>query len=69
MNYQKIYDRLVSNAKNRPVEGYTEKHHIKPKCIGGDDSNDNLVRLTSREHYIAHRLLYKIHGTSKLAHA
>lgn len=37
--------------------------------MGGDNSNDNLVRLTPREHYIAHQLLYKIHGTTKLAHA
>lgn len=34
-----------------------ERHHIKPKCIGGTDDIFNLVDLTPREHYIAHKLL------------
>ena len=34
-----------------------ERHHIKPKCVGGTDDIYNLVDLTPREHYIAHRLL------------
>jgi hypothetical protein len=69
MNYKNVYDALVSRAKNRIVEGYTELHHIIPKCMGGDNSNDNLVRLTAREHYIAHELLFKHYRTTKLAHA
>lgn len=69
MNYQRIYDQLISNAKQREVSGYTEMHHIIPRCMGGDNSNENLVRLTAREHFIAHELLFKIHRTSKLAHA
>lgn len=69
MNYQKIYDHLITNAKNRKLEVYTEFHHIIPKCMGGDNSIDNFVRLTAKEHYVAHHLLYKIHRTSKLAHA
>lgn len=69
MDYQKIYVQLVTAAKQRQVEGYTEMHHIVPKCMGGDNSSSNLVRLTAREHYIAHRLLYKIHRTPSLAHA
>lgn len=69
MNYQKIYDQLVEKAKNRAVTGYTEIHHIIPRCMGGNNDNFNLVRLTAREHYIAHHLLYKIYKTSQLAHA
>lgn len=69
MNYQRIYDNLIFNAKQREVSGYTEMHHIVPRCMGGDNSDDNLIRLTSREHFIAHELLFKIHRTSKLAHA
>jgi hypothetical protein len=38
---------------------YTERHHIIPKCIGGTDEPSNIVRLSAREHYIAHRLLVK----------
>lgn len=39
----------------------TENHHVKPTCIGGDNSFNNLVRLTCREHFIAHVLLVKIY--------
>jgi len=70
MDYHKIYENLVSKAKNRTLEGYVEKHHIIPKCIGGSDDVDNLVSLTPEEHYVAHQLLVKIHkGNHKLVKA
>ena len=62
MNYKRVYKELISNRKKNPVDGYTEKHHIKPKSLGGSDHKRNLVALTAREHFIAHRLLAKIHG-------
>ena len=52
MNYLKIYSQIIDRAKNNLREGYLEKHHIVPKCIGGDDTLSNLVLLTAREHYI-----------------
>jgi hypothetical protein len=61
MNYLAIYESLISKAKLRNLEGYTETHHIIPKCMGGTDSTDNLVKLTPEEHYIAHQLLCKIY--------
>lgn len=61
MNYEKIYDSLISKAQNRILETYTEIHHIVPKCIGGTDNIDNLVELTPEEHYLAHQLLVKIY--------
>lgn len=70
MNYVKIYNSLIERAKNRIIEGYTECHHILPKCMGGDDSEDNLVQLTPEEHYVAHQLLVKIYsGNPKLIFA
>lgn len=33
---------------------YTEKHHIIPKSLGGDNSKTNLVVLTGRQHFICH---------------
>lgn len=39
---------------------YTERHHIIPKCLGGDDSDENLVSLSAREHVVAHWLLTKM---------
>ena len=64
MNYQKIYDRLIKNAQSREIEGYFERHHIVPRCMGGSDDKQNIVKLTAREHFIAHLLLFKIHPTN-----
>lgn len=61
MNYQKHYNNLINRANNRIIDSYTEKHHIIPRCIGGQDSIENLVKLTPEEHYVAHQLLIKIY--------
>lgn len=67
MDWEKIYDKLIQNAINenrtKSNETYYEKHHIKPRHLGGSDDNSNLVLLTFREHYIAHYLLWRIHGS------
>lgn len=65
MNYKQIYNNLINRAKERLVEGYTESHHIIPRCMGGDDSKSNLVNLTPEEHYTAHLLLVKIYPDNK----
>lgn len=57
--YTRTYIRLMDKAKDRAVDGYFEKHHITPKSLGGDNTKDNIVKLTAREHFIAHMLLYK----------
>jgi hypothetical protein len=61
MNYSKIYNQLMLNAKNREITNYTENHHIIPKCMGGNNDIKNLIKLTFREHYIAHWLLSKMY--------
>jgi hypothetical protein len=61
MNYQGIYDRIIDRARTRKLEGYKEKHHIVPKCMGGSNKKENLIELTAREHFICHRLLNHIH--------
>lgn len=63
MNYQNIYNQLIAKRQDILFEGYTEKHHIIPKCMGGTDLPENLVRLTAREHFIAHVILAKIYKT------
>jgi len=61
MNYQRHYDVLIARARIRELDGYSERHHVVPRCLGGDNSTDNIVRLTAEEHYVAHQLLVKIH--------
>ena len=60
MDYRLVYESLmhVASLTNTGAGPY-EKHHIKPKCMGGNNTSDNLVRLTYRQHYVAHRLLAK----------
>ena len=70
MNYQKIYNNLINRAINRSIQGYSEKHHIVPRCLRGTDSPDNIVKLYPEEHYLAHLLLCKLNpGNSKLLYA
>ena len=72
MNYQKHHDLLIKKRgkKEKPSDGgYYERHHILPRSLGGDDSDDNLIYLTGREHLIVHWLLYKIHGIGPMAEA
>ena len=61
MDYKKHYTLLIERAKSRRLSGYTETHHIIPKCLGGSDHITNLVDLTPEEHYLAHLLLVKIY--------
>ena len=61
MDYERIYNQLIHSAKISKREGFVEKHHIVPRSHGGSDSSDNIVTLTVREHFVAHRLLAKIH--------
>lgn len=59
--YTKIYNAIIANAQARvKPEIYTETHHIIPKSLGGEDTDENLVVLTAREHFICHWLLMKM---------
>jgi hypothetical protein len=64
--YTNWYYQLISKRQNNPPQGYKEKHHIIPRCLGGSDDPSNLIFLTAREHFVAHWLLTKIvFGPSK----
>jgi hypothetical protein len=66
----RIYNNIIEKRKNILIEGYTEKHHVIPRCMGGTDDIDNLVHLSAREHFLAHILLTKIYiGNAKLIYA
>jgi hypothetical protein len=58
--YTRWYNQIVKQAQNRTTEGYTERHHIQPRSLGGADTADNLVNLTAREHFVCHWLLTKM---------
>lgn len=66
MNYQRIYTAFIAdrrvNEQTVQLLDMTERHHILPRTLGGDDSPGNLIRLTPEDHFFAHLLLAKIHG-------
>jgi len=64
--YTKIYYALIENRRNLGITGYSERHHIIPRCLGGNDLSDNIIRLNAREHFIAHLLLTKMHDSFKI---
>lgn len=68
MNYSKHYENLIKKAKGRILEGYGENHHIIPRCFGGSDDKDNIAKLTAREHFIAHLLLYRMQTEKRKIH-
>lgn len=66
MDYVKVYYDICRRGQNhdrihflQENKIYYERHHIIPKCMGGNDVISNLAYLTAREHYLCHYLLYK----------
>lgn len=75
MDYRQAYVNLIVKAKQRkaedldPLQKY-EWHHYFPVCLWRDRSqNIKTVPLTLREHWIAHRLLFKLFPVSGTAAA
>jgi hypothetical protein len=81
MDYKKIYDELMEarlsikeeRIKQKKSGEYFERHHITPLSMGGNKSyglrSDNIVLLTAREHYLAHRMLWLIYRTREMGFA
>lgn len=65
MNHQFQYDKIIQNAKSeyrvKHNGVYYENHHILCKCLDGNDEDLNKVLLTSKEHFICHKLLTYIY--------
>ena len=62
MDYLRIYEEIIIARIDNTPDGYTENHHILPKAFGGTRKKSNMVRLTAREHFIAHICLAKVFG-------
>lgn len=58
------YTRFIGSLRGQSVDGYAEVHHIVPRSLGGSDDADNLIRLTARQHYVAHWILARALGGS-----
>lgn len=54
-----LYNEIIEDSKTSIYEKdvYTEVHHIVPKCLGGTNEANNLIKLTAKNHIIVHILL------------
>ena len=57
LSYTNFIESIVNQKRGLEAEPGYEKHHIKPRFLGGSNSSSNLVKLTCFEHVIAHYLL------------
>lgn len=69
MNYCKIYWDLIRKAIKRDYENKDalelyEIHHVIPKELGGVNKAYNRVKLTCKEHMIAHMLINRFTKTN-----
>lgn len=58
--YTKWYNQIIDRAKSRVLKPPFERHHIKPRSLGGTDNIENIAFITPREHFICHWLLTKM---------
>jgi hypothetical protein len=76
LDYLKVYYSIIDKTRNLKRDGYLELHHIIPRSIFGEDllnqngiqdvnHSDNLVYLSSREHFVAHWLLHRAFPKNK----
>lgn len=64
INWEVLYNRFIASRRKLLFEEhqYTEKHHIVPRYLKGSNSEDNLVRLSIRDHTLAHYILWRWYG-------
>ena len=68
MDYERVYRQFIADRLTRqPVKpAYFEKHHIKPRSLGGGDEKSNIIRLSAEDHIFAHLLLARWLGTKQM---
>lgn len=67
--YIRLIDRCISMTKDE-LSCVTEKHHILPKCMGGNNKKSNIVVLPVRYHIMAHIVLLEAYPDNfKLGYA
>jgi hypothetical protein len=67
--FLKRYIKLINHYRTSTITTY-EKHHILPKCLGGNNDKNNLIKLPPKAHFLAHYFLCKAYpDDKKLKHA
>jgi len=55
------YKKFIDSRRARMLSSseLVEKHHVRPRSLGGSDRLSNIIELSLREHLIAHFLLFR----------
>ena len=54
------YLKLIEWLRTQDVsKQYTERHHVVPRCMGGDNNNENIIEISTKAHLILHLILWK----------
>ena len=56
--YMREAQRICLESKASLLDSNTEVHHWQPRSLGGTDDKQNLIRITTEEHFKVHLLLY-----------
>jgi len=64
INWEEIYKTLlIRRGLEQKLENiYTERHHIVPRYLGGGNEKENLIRLSLKDHTLAHYVLWRWKG-------
>lgn len=50
-------DKMLEIISHPDISGKTEKHHILPASVGGDNSESNLIEISVKQHFYVHYYL------------
>ena len=67
--YLNRYIKFITAAFQNTNQLHVESHHILPKSMGGSDVTNNLVKLSPRQHFIAHQMLWKAYKNKEMTAA
>lgn len=58
------YLNFIEHCKKKKYHSneYLEKHHIVPRHSGGTDGKENIIKLSLRDHILAHKIRYETYG-------
>lgn len=63
------YIRFMNFCRDANLDGKFEGHHFLPKSFGGSNDKTNIIRLTTRQHFIAHWMLWKAYMNQSMNYA
>jgi hypothetical protein len=59
------YLKFIEHCKKKKYHSgeYLERHHIVPRHAGGTNCKDNLIKLSLKDHVLAHKIRYETYGS------